>query len=57
MLVKHRRTRKLYKVLGSYYDGNRGLLYRLVSENAKLGEKYFYDLQRNYIIMRKKRGE
>jgi hypothetical protein len=48
MLVKHRQTKKLYKVLGVSYDGHRGLLYKLIETEGEKARKYFYDEQHLY---------
>ena len=55
MLVKHRKTNKKFKVLGSHYDGNRGLLYCLIKEDGK--GRYFYDRQSNYVKVSKRRQQ
>jgi hypothetical protein len=48
MLVKHGKTKKLYKVLGVSYDGHRGLLYKLIETDGEEPRKYFYDEQHFY---------
>ena len=59
MLVKHRKTNKRFRVLGSHYDGNRGLLYCLIVEDASEGkkERYFFDRQSNYTKVPKRREQ
>lgn len=54
-IVKHRKTNERYFILGSCYDGSRGLLYKLIKEDIKPGVKYFYDRQTEYMTADKRR--
>ena len=49
-LVKHRKTKKIYRVLGVSYDGHRGLLYKLIEAEGEEPRKYFYDNQHFYFL-------
>jgi len=53
-VVKHRKTHKKYRVLGTHYDGNRGHLYRLISIDEE-DKRHIYDNIKNYVVDRRRR--